>query len=220
MVALHEHGYTVTEIGIALGRDRNTIARIFRENGIVLKTGEGWRKRKLNPVQEIELVRLYEQQISVNELCSRFDVGRTYIYAMLKKYQCVSHAERERNIRNLSPVVVTSKPRLSPSPSLTKTYAIRDRNRQYVWNYYQSHPCVDCNESDPRVLELDHVRGKKVAGVSQLVHNTTSLKRIDEEIAKCEVVCANCHRIRTCDTQGWYSGIETGLTTSSMLATK
>jgi hypothetical protein len=99
----------------------------------------------------------------------------------------------------------------TPEQTLLRVYRTRRRNRQFIWDYYSTHPCVDCGEPDPRVLELDHCRGDdKVAGVSQLVHNTRSLKTIVAEIAKCDVVCANCHRIRTCETQGWYSDIAGG----------
>jgi hypothetical protein len=86
--------------------------------------------------------------------------------------------------------------------------ASRLRNRQYLWDYYLTHPCEDCGEDDPVVLELDHIRGEKVAGVSQLVHNTRSIATIQREIDKCEVVCANCHRRRTATSQDWYAGIQ------------
>ena len=45
-------------------------------------------------------------------------------------------------------------------------------------------------------MDFDHVRGQKQANVMELV-STLSKKRIDLEIAKCEIVCSNCHRIRT-----------------------
>jgi len=45
-------------------------------------------------------------------------------------------------------------------------------------------------------MDFDHVRGRKHKNVMELVP-TLSKKKIDEEIAKCEVVCSNCHRIRT-----------------------
>ena len=44
----------------------------------------------------------------------------------------------------------------------------RARNKEYVKNYLLSHPCVDCKETDPIVLEFDHVRGKKRTEVTVL----------------------------------------------------
>jgi hypothetical protein len=46
------------------------------------------------------------------------------------------------------------------------------------------------------MMDFDHVRGTKQANVAELI-NTLSKKRLDEEIAKCEIVCSNCHRART-----------------------
>jgi hypothetical protein len=69
-------------------------------------------------------------------------------------------------------------------------------SRAYIWDYLLNHPCVDCGESDPRVLEFDHVRGEKRAPVSTMVRNNSSPLAIQDEISKCEVRCSNCHRRR------------------------
>jgi hypothetical protein len=59
-------------------------------------------------------------------------------------------------------------------------------------------PCADCGHSYPPVcMDFDHVRGKKLYDVATIVANTLSMKTLLAEIAKCEVVCANCHRLRT-----------------------
>jgi hypothetical protein len=60
-------------------------------------------------------------------------------------------------------------------------------------------PCADCgNIYPPWVMDFDHVQGNKVLNVSRL-KNYCSIKAIQEEISKCEVVCSNCHRQRTHD---------------------
>jgi len=61
----------------------------------------------------------------------------------------------------------------------------------------KSRPCTDCGvRYPPYVMDLDHVRGTKVRNVALLkTYATTAILRA--EIAKCEVVCANCHRIRS-----------------------
>jgi hypothetical protein len=75
------------------------------------------------------------------------------------------------------------------------------QHRSYLVKYIQemksSTPCMDCKESFPYyVMDFDHVRGRKHKNVMELIP-TLSKKKIDEEIAKCEIVCSNCHRVRT-----------------------
>ena len=57
-------------------------------------------------------------------------------------------------------------------------------------------PCADCNQIfPPCVMEFDHVHGKKLKAVSQLRHRKLAI--LQAEIGKCEIVCSNCHRMRT-----------------------
>jgi hypothetical protein len=60
--------------------------------------------------------------------------------------------------------------------------------------------CKDCPRGviwPSYVLHFDHVRGRKDFNLAAARWRTISLARIKAEIAKCEVVCANCHAIRT-----------------------
>lgn len=60
----------------------------------------------------------------------------------------------------------------------------------------KSVPCRDCKKGfGPHVMDFDHIRGKKIANIgSGRFHG--SMKALKKEIAKCDVVCANCHRER------------------------
>jgi len=69
--------------------------------------------------------------------------------------------------------------------------------RTKVAEYLSQHPCVDCGEDNVVVLDFDHVRGQKKNDVSRLVSNGLSWEVVQKEIEKCEVRCANCHRIKT-----------------------
>lgn len=64
--------------------------------------------------------------------------------------------------------------------------------------YLESHPCADCGESDPIVLQFDHVRGTKVKNVTSMTNSKAGAWR---ELEKCDVVCANCHVRRTRERQ-------------------
>ena len=58
-------------------------------------------------------------------------------------------------------------------------------------------PCSDCGQLFHHcAMDFDHVRGQKVESVSFL-KKFHSISKIKKEIEKCEVVCANCHRVRT-----------------------
>src|SRR4051794_3034240 len=72
----------------------------------------------------------------------------------------------------------------------------KEHRQSQVLDYLRTHPCVDCGEADPVVLEFDHLRDK-VANVSAMASSKRPWTVILAEIAKCEVVCANCHRRRT-----------------------
>lgn len=62
----------------------------------------------------------------------------------------------------------------------------------------KSQPCLDCGATlHPMAMDFDHVRGVKEWDISDLSMRTPSVKRLLDEVAKCDLVCANCHRIRT-----------------------
>lgn len=66
-----------------------------------------------------------------------------------------------------------------------------------ISNYKSSNPCSDCKQFFPSVcMDFDHINDDKIACISQLSLNGNK-KAAWGEIAKCELVCANCHRIRT-----------------------
>jgi hypothetical protein len=67
--------------------------------------------------------------------------------------------------------------------------------------YLREHPCADCGETDPIVLEFDHLRDKKFS-ISRIWRDHQWQSVLDE-MAKCEVVCANCHRRRTARRGGF-----------------
>jgi hypothetical protein len=75
--------------------------------------------------------------------------------------------------------------------------------------------CVDCGYREHAVaLDFDHSLGKKTAGVSALVKSACDWSIVEAEMAKCEVVCANCHRVRTKTRGDWAPGTRMTVTTT------
>ena len=86
-----------------------------------------------------------------------------------------------------------------------RKHAAREVAREYVWNYLSTHPCVQCGESNPVVLEFHHEHSKEYP-VSLMINGGYPIAKIQVEIDKCQVLCANCHRKITMEERGWYRG--------------
>lgn len=58
--------------------------------------------------------------------------------------------------------------------------------------------CTDCGWSNwARGLDWDHVRGRKTTTIAIMIGAGRPWSEIEAEMEKCDLVCANCHRIRT-----------------------
>ena len=69
-------------------------------------------------------------------------------------------------------------------------------NRKFVDRYKRLKGCMSCGFSDPRALDFDHVvTEEKSFNIATRLHNNREV--IKDEIRKCNVLCANCHRIKS-----------------------
>ena len=74
----------------------------------------------------------------------------------------------------------------------------RHRKTRELIDMAKNVPCRDCGVVyPPYVMDFDHVRGSKMFNIGQSISKTAPIDSIINEISKCEVVCSNCHRIRT-----------------------
>ena len=89
------------------------------------------------------------------------------------------------------------------SLSIKRNAKLRKRKIEKLYGYLKKHPCVDCGEDNPILLDFDHI-GEKTKAVSGMIDNNNSWERILGEIAKCEVRCVACHRLKTAKDFGWY----------------
>jgi hypothetical protein len=85
------------------------------------------------------------------------------------------------------------------------TKKLRESNRVSMLEFLKDKSCKDCGINDVRVLEFDH-KHDKYMNVSKMMGNH-SWKSILEEISKCDIRCANCHKIKTHEQFNTYKSL-------------
>jgi hypothetical protein len=80
----------------------------------------------------------------------------------------------------------------------SRSLKTKEKRKNIVRKIKESSPCMDCKTFYPYyIMHFDHLEpSEKVSKVSTIIHSS-SLDKIIKEIEKCELVCANCHSIRT-----------------------
>lgn len=79
-----------------------------------------------------------------------------------------------------------------------------ERNYRYILDYKKRNPCP-CGEGDPIVLQFDHIDiSNKENNISDMCKAGRSIKSLEREISKCQVLCANCHLRRTAKQFNWF----------------
>ena len=74
--------------------------------------------------------------------------------------------------------------------------ALKALRRTWIDEYKAKKACMKCGIRDYRVLEFHHRdETEKQFGISDFYYHQFSMEKVKEEMAKCEVVCANCHRL-------------------------
>ncbi len=103
--------------------------------------------------------------------------------------------------------VVSSKGKLGPDGQLyshcrecvrARVRGTQAKKRAWLTKHKLDHGCADCGYSEhPAALDFDHLpEHEKMFGVKDGIASV-SWERLRAEVEKCEVVCANCHRVRT-----------------------
>lgn len=62
-----------------------------------------------------------------------------------------------------------------------------------IAEYKRLHGCA-CRENHPACLDFHHTDGDKEVNIADATRTGWSAKRLQSEIEKCVIVCANCHR--------------------------
>lgn len=96
--------------------------------------------------------------------------------------------------------------RRNPRRNYDRTREYSLRNKRWLYEYLSTRRCEweGCDVSDPDMLVLDHLNPREKRGhVSSMVHSSWGLKSIQEEVAKCRVLCANHHQKHTIQQFGY-----------------
>ena len=86
--------------------------------------------------------------------------------------------------------------------------------RDFIWEIQKNAVCCICGETNPLTFDFDHLIRKTKLGVVGLMYQRgNSIKKLKEEIDKCQILCSNCHRIKTHqENNSWkwkkFSGVE------------
>ena len=84
--------------------------------------------------------------------------------------------------------------------------ALKEANQKLLWEFLLEHPCVRCGETNPVVLEFDHLRDKKYC-ISEIIFSN-KWETVRKEMEKCQVLCACCHKKKTAKDFNHYRYIE------------
>lgn len=78
----------------------------------------------------------------------------------------------------------------------------RDTMKAFI-DEQKDKPCMDCGvKYPPPVMDFHHRDpAEKEFGIRKGVCGLMSRERVEKEIAKCDLLCANCHRMRHMDEE-------------------
>jgi hypothetical protein len=80
---------------------------------------------------------------------------------------------------------------------------LRTKRIDVVNEIKEKNGCMRCGIKDPRVLEFHHLNtDSKEFNIADYYYSHYSFERLEVEIAKCAVICANCHRILHAEERG------------------
>lgn len=127
------------------------------------------------------------------KICSRC---KTYLSIDEFRFRNIGKNLRYSYCRACRNLIVKDHYQRNKDAYLRRNARFRLRNSEII-REHKSKPCADCGIQYPYyVMDFDHRQGEtKVINLANASRMTRP--KILEEIAKCDVVCSNCHRERT-----------------------
>jgi hypothetical protein len=138
----------------------------------------------ISPIPEFKVCRRCKEEKSIDEFNWKVTGKSKQTYCKI----CQSSYTKEHYHNNKQPY----KDRIKQRHVIFK---------DLIYNYLSIHPCVDCGETDPVVLDFDHRDSKKHLVT---LMDDFSVENVLAEISKCDIRCANCHRRKHSKESGSY----------------
>jgi len=163
------------------------------EQEIIRKEIENLRDKQESIFLEQHESRLKEKErllSEIKELEKQTFLKTQYKYTNAQHYY---FKKRQNKLKSSVPTIeqVCKNKKLDIRKNLTRR---KYKAMEYIWEYKLNHPCKDCGESHPAVLCFHHRDPKeKTSEIGRLVAKGKSIKSIQQEINKCDVLCHNCH---------------------------
>jgi len=133
-------------------------------------------------------------------LCAKKQNIKAFPWKSIKKGIRQSYCKKCQSIMSKAHYRRNKETYLIKAKKRNKEY--KNKINRYIWEYLSFHPCIDCKEKDIVVLEFDHY-GNKIDNISSMMRNKKNLENIKQEMDKCEVRCANCHKRKTAEQFKW-----------------
>lgn len=93
--------------------------------------------------------------------------------------------------------------------ALKRNKLVKEKLHSKMLEYLADKKCEKCGNNDMRVLDFDHIiPSTKSFNIARAMNDRVSWKNILTEVNKCQILCANCHKIKTAQEQGWYRNAE------------
>jgi hypothetical protein len=148
--------------------------------------------RYMNKGLGIKIKKARSRGLSYNEIVQELGCAKSTVSYYLGYKQ-----KRKRKIRALK----------NADKHKLQKKATRVYMKEFLWRHRKLCGCKSCGVKNPRVLQYDHLEPEnKILEVSAMAHNGFGLKTIKEEIKKCQILCANCHLIKSSKEFNYYNG--------------
>jgi len=123
-----------------------------------------------------KILRLRKEGLSYNEIVKILGCSKSTISYHCSPITKIHQRERQNRIRR----------------------ATREYQRQFIRKVKSKYGCKICGIKDWRVLDFDHLDNSiKKFNISNHASNAYTLSKLKNEMRKCQILCSNCHRIKT-----------------------